>query len=130
MIFKRYKMRLTLYNDLTQIYCAQSCPQLSEVTACQVLIAFDNKQWYDKDDMIGIKNKREFENLLSEKEAAGEDPMLFIRDKIRGKHISGNHRYTVKMIYKSQNRDKFNSKPYWYLTLCQMYIGLRPDQAR
>jgi hypothetical protein len=80
--------------------------------------------------MIGIESKKEFETLLREIEASGEDPMLFIRDYVHGKHISGNHRYHVKQNYMIQNRDKFLSKPYWYLTLSQLYIGLRSDQAR
>jgi hypothetical protein len=60
----------------------------------------------------------------------GEDPMLFIREEVRGKHISGNHRYHVKQNYMLEYREKFCSKPYWYLTLSQLYIGLRSDQAR
>jgi hypothetical protein len=50
----------------------QECPQLSEVTPCQVLIS--NK--FDKPDgkMIGIDSKKEFEALLNEIEASGEDP--------------------------------------------------------
>ena len=71
------KIRLTKYYDLKQIFTSQSCPQMSKVTACQVLITFKHDK--QKDDMIGIKNKREFENLLSEIVAAGEDPMyLFV----------------------------------------------------
>ena len=46
--------------------------------------------------MIGIDSKKEFEALLIEIEASGEDPMLFSREEVHGKHISGNHRYRVK----------------------------------
>ncbi len=49
--------------------------------------------------MIGIDSKKEFEALLKEIEASGEDPMLFIREELHGKHISGNRRYHVKQIY-------------------------------
>ncbi len=80
--------------------------------------------------MSRIDNKQDFEALLIEIEKSGEDPMLFIREEVRGKHMYGNHRYHVKYNYTIQHPDKFRSKPYWYLTLSQIYIGLRPDQAR
>ncbi len=80
--------------------------------------------------MSWIDNKQDFESLLIEIEKSGEDPILFIRDEVRGNHIFGNHRYHVKHNYMIQHPDKFRSKPYWYLILSQIYIGLRSDQAR
>ena len=87
----------------------QECPQLSEVTPCQVLIS--NKFEKPSKRMIGIDSKKEFENLLIEIESSGEDPMLFIREEVHGKHISGNHRYHVKQNYMLENREKFCTKP-------------------
>ena len=63
-------------------------------------------------------------------EKKGTDPIIFIRDKVIGKHISGNHRWFVKQKYLRANPEKFEINPYWFLTLTQIYIGLRPDQAR
>ncbi len=47
--------------------------------------------------MSGIDNKQDFKSLLIEIENSGEDPMLFIREEVRGKHIFGNHRYIDTM---------------------------------
>ena len=83
--------------------------------------------------MIGIENKQDFESLLAEIEASGEDPMLFIREEVHENHrypVSGDHRYRVKQNYVLQHHDKFCAKPYWNLNLTQIYIGLRSDQAR
>jgi hypothetical protein len=80
--------------------------------------------------MIGIVNKKDFETLLKDIESSGEDPMVFIRDEVNGYHISGNHRYWVKQHYFAEHHEKFLQKPYWNLTLSQIYIGLRSDQAR
>ncbi len=80
--------------------------------------------------MSWIDNKQDFEVLLIEIEKSGEDSMLFIREEVREKHISGNDRYHLKHTYMIQHPDKFRSKPYWYLTLSQIYIGLRCVQAR
>jgi hypothetical protein len=63
-------------------------------------------------------------------ENRGEDPIVFIRDKIHGKHISGNHRWFIKERYRQVHKEKFDKNPYWHLTLSQIYVGLRPDQAR
>ena len=98
------------------------------MTPCQVLIA--NKFDKPKRKLIGIETKKYFESLLVEIEASGEDPMLFIREEDHDKHISSNHRYHVKQNYMLQYREKCCSKPYWNLTLTQIYIGLRFDQAR
>jgi hypothetical protein len=43
--------------------------------------------------MIGIDSKKDFETSLIEIEASSENPMLFIREEVHGKHIPGNHRY-------------------------------------
>ena len=75
-------------------------------------------------------NKGQFEKLLQHIEKKGDDPIIFIRDDVLGKHISGNHRWHIKENYRFLNRDKFEKNPYWFLTLTQLYIGLRPDQAR
>jgi hypothetical protein len=76
-------------------------------------------------------NKGQFEKLLQHIEKKGDDPIIFIRDDVLGKHISGNHRWHIKEKYRrGQNGDKFDKNPYWFLTLTQLYIGLRPDQAR
>ncbi len=76
-------------------------------------------------------NKGQFEKLLQHIEKKGGDPIIFIRDDVHGKHISGNHRWHIKEKYRrGQNADKFDKNPYWFLTLTQLYIGLRPDQAR
>ena len=37
--------------------------------------------------MIGIGSKKEFETLLIEIEASGENLMLFICEEVHGKHI-------------------------------------------
>ena len=86
----------------------QECPQLSEVTPCQVLIS--NK--FDKSVgiIIGLDSKKEFETLVIEIAASGEDPMLFIREEFHGKHISGYHHH-VKQNYMLENREKFCTKP-------------------
>ncbi len=57
--------------------------------------------------MSGIDNKQDFESLLIEIKKSGEDPMLFIREEVRGKHISENHRYHVKHNYMIQHPEKF-----------------------
>jgi hypothetical protein len=41
-----------------------------------------------KGRMIGIESKKDFESLLVEIEASGEDPKLLIREEFYGKHIS------------------------------------------
>ena len=46
--------------------------------------------------MIGIVHKKDFETLLKDIEYQGEDPIIFIRDEVKGYRISGNHRYWVK----------------------------------
>ncbi len=106
----------------------QKRPQLSEVTPCQVLINL--KSLPQLDEMIGVDNREDFENLLKSIEEKGSDPILFIQDKLQGKHISGNHRYEIKQKYMDRHKAKFDSKPFWYLTLTSIFIGLRPDQAR
>ena len=75
-------------------------------------------------------NKGQFEKLLHDIEKKGDDPIIFIRDEVLGKHISGNHRWHIKEKYRRSHTDKFEKNPYWFLTLTQLYIGLRPDQAR
>ena len=90
------------------------------------------------DGMMCVKDIDRFSNLslveakklLHDIERKGDDPIIFIRDKVLGKHISGNHRWHVKEKYYRSNKDKFEKNPYWYLTSTQLYIGLRPDQAR
>ena len=64
------------------------------MTPCEILIA--SKIEKPKGRMIEIENKKEFKSLLVEIEASGEDPMLFIREEVNGKHISRNHRYYVE----------------------------------
>jgi hypothetical protein len=60
--------------------------------------------------MIGIVNKKDFETLLKDIESSGEDPMVFIREEVRGYHISENHRYWVKQHYcKETMRNFFKS---------------------
>ena len=83
-----------------------------------------------KGGMIGIGSKKDLKLLLVEIEASDKDPKLYIRKEVHGKHISGNHIYCVKQNYMFQHREKNCSKPYWNLTLTQIYIGLRSDQAR
>ena len=63
-------------------------------------------------------------------ESSGEDPMVFIREEVKGYHISRDHRYWVKQAYGRENHENVLQKPYWNLTLSQIYIGLRSDQAR
>ena len=53
-------------------------------------------------------NKSAFETLLLSVENGGEDPIVFIRDKIYGKHISGNHRWFIKERYRQFNKEKFD----------------------
>ena len=65
----------------------QKWPQLLEVTPCQVLI--NVKSLPQPDEMIGVKNREDFEDLLRSIEEKGSDPILFIQDKLQGKHISG-----------------------------------------
>ena len=80
--------------------------------------------------MMGQETRGSFEKLLKYIEQKGEDPMLFIQDKLPGKHISGNHRFEIKQKHMLSHRSKFDSRPFWYLTLTSIFIGLRPDQAR
>ncbi len=61
--------------------------------------------------MIRIDSKKEFEALLIEIKVSGEDPMLFTREEVNGKHISSNHRYYVKQNYMLENREKCCTKP-------------------
>jgi len=68
--------------------------------------------------------------LLYSAENGGEDPIVFIRDKIVGKQIFGNHRWFIIERYELENKEKFEKKTYWHLTLTHVYVGLRPDQAR
>jgi hypothetical protein len=70
-------------------------------------------------------NRSAFEALLLSVKNGGEDPIVFIRDKIYEKHISGNHRWFIKERYRQVNKDKFDKNPYWHLTLAQVYVGLR-----
>ncbi len=105
----------------------QERQSLSEVTACQVLIGY---KFSRQKDLVGIYSKADFEKLLTELEDKKEDPLTFIRDKLKGKHISGNHRWEVKERYFKENSRTFESKPFWFLTFTQIYIGLRPDHAR
>jgi len=60
--------------------------------------------------MIGIESKKEFEDLLIEIEACGEDPMRLIREEVHGKHISGNHRYHLKQLIIALKRNIFGEK--------------------
>jgi hypothetical protein len=41
-------------------------------------------------------NKPAFEALLASVESGGQDPIVYIMDRICGKHISGNHRWFIK----------------------------------
>ncbi len=76
------------------------------------------------------ENKGQFEKLLHDIEKKGDDPIIFIREEVLGKHISGNHRWHIKEKYLNSRMDKFEKNPYWFLTLTQLYIGFRPDQAK
>ncbi len=80
--------------------------------------------------MNGVRNKSEFEELLNEIERKGNDLIIFIRDQVLRKHISRNHRWYIMPKYWREKREKFERNPYWFLTLTQIYIGLRLDQAR
>ncbi len=84
----------------------------------------------EKESIKWCDNKCEFEKLLHDIERKGDDPIIFIRDEVLGKHISGNDRWHIKEKYKRYNTEKFEKNPYWFLTLTQLYIGLIPDQAR
>ena len=106
----------------------QKRPQLSEVSPCQVLINVISLP--RPDDMISVENRKDFEDLLKSIEEKGEDPILFIQDKLQGKHISGNHKYEIKQKFMDSHKAQFDSKTFWYLTLTSIFIGLRPDQAR
>ncbi len=104
----------------TIIFYTHSRPYLSEVTTCQVLIGTFSKE---QESIKWAHNKSEFENILHDIERSGDDPIIFIKDKVLGKHISGNHRWHVKEKYRLYNTDKFEKNPYWFLTLTQLYIG-------
>jgi hypothetical protein len=109
----------------------QANPFISQVVPCQVLIGHEKDRRCPK--MENFFNKNDFEELLKKIEENSEDPMVFIQDKLKGSHISGNHRHDIKNRYFQKNEDtfkKFKEKPYWYLTLTQIYIGLRTEQAR
>lgn len=80
--------------------------------------------------MDGIKTRKEFEDLLLSLEGSGDDPILFIREKVSTRHILGNHRFHIKYNYKQDYPDLYEVQPFWYLTLTQIFIGLRPDQTR
>ena len=43
-----------------------------------------------------IENRKDFEGLFKYIEENGENPILLIKDKLQGKHISENHRYEIK----------------------------------
>ena len=79
----------------------------------------------EKESIKGLHNKSEFEKLLYDIEKKGDDPMIFIRDK-----VLGNHRWHIKQKYFRTNKDKFERNPYWFLSSTHLYIGLRLDQAR
>ncbi len=80
--------------------------------------------------MDGIKTRKEFEDLLLSLEGSGEDPILFIREKVSTRNISGNHIFHIKENYKQDYPDLCEVQSFWYLTLTQFFIGLRPDQTR
>ena len=103
-------------------------PQMSEVTPCQVLLTTKFRR--QPPEMTGVKARKAFETLLTNIEKEGKDPMIFIRDHLKGKHISGNHRYMIKQRFFANNEGEFNKKNYWNITITQLFIGLRSDQAR
>ena len=80
--------------------------------------------------MDGIQTRKEFEDLLLSLEGSGDDPILFIREKVFARHISGYHIFHIKDNYKQDYQDLYEVQPFWYLTLTQIFIGLRPDQTR
>ena len=57
-------------------------------------------------EMIGVENRKDFEDLLKSIKKKGEDPIIFIQDKLQGKHISGNHRYEKKKKQKYMESHK------------------------
>jgi hypothetical protein len=119
-------MLTKLLPKLTYSLCTfhiHSCPHVSEITACQVLIGTFERE---KQSINGASNKSEYEELLKEIERNANDPTVFIRDRAIGKH----NRWFVKQRYWHTNKEKFQKNPYWFLTLTQLYIGLRPGQAR
>ena len=121
----------TMVNVLFLCENLQANPFISQVVPCQVLIGHEKDRRCP--EMTNVFNKKDFIDLLKRIEEKSEDPMVFIQNKLYGSHISGNHRYDIKNRYLLKNEDtfkKFHDKPYWYLTLTQIYIGLRPEQAR
>ena len=91
-------------------YKFQKRPQLSEVTPCQVLI--NVKSLPQPDEMIGVENREDFEDLLKYIEEKRCDPILCIQDKLQGKRISGIHRYEIMQKYMDRHKAKFDSKPF------------------
>jgi len=92
---KYISLRLSSQNFV--ILCLKNRPHLSEVTPSQVLDGrypweLNTSSRIDKD----CWNKSAFEALLLSVENRGEDPIVFIKDKIYGKHILGNHRWFIK----------------------------------
>ncbi len=80
--------------------------------------------------MDGIKTRKEFEDLLLSLGGSGDDPILFMRENVAARHISGNHRFEIKENYKRDYPDLYEVQPFWYLTLTHFFLGLRPDQTR
>ncbi len=98
------------FNDSVTKYIffyTQSRPYLSEVTACQVFIG----TFHEEHESINYAdNKGQFEKLLHDIEKKGDDPIIFIRDEVLEKHISGNHQWHIKEKYRLYNSEKFEKK--------------------
>ena len=87
------------------ILCIQSRPHLSEVTPWQVLVGRYPWETFLSDPLDNdCWKKSAFEAMLYSVENGGEDPIIFIWDKIFGKHISGNHRWFIKERYRLETR--------------------------
>lgn len=101
----------------------QEKPYLSEITPAQVLVG------YEEDESSGVKIgmlRGDFEELLKSK----NDWRYFVKNNLRGKHISGNHRWRIKQWMKETNSDVFEEKEYWNVTITQIFAGCTNWQTK
>jgi len=67
-----------------------------------------------------------FKSISKENKLADQ----YIINNVKGKLISGNHRFVVKEWVRENKPEDYAKKAFWNLTLTQLYIGLSPKQSR
>lgn len=101
----------------------QERPYLSEITPAQVLVGYEDD--LSSEVKIGML-KGDFVKLLERQ----SDWQFFVKKKLRGKHISGNHRWRIKSWMYDTNRDVFEENVYWNVTITQIYAGCTNWQTK